>query len=237
MTTDCDDDKEERELPEIASGGAVVIGEGVETRLQRNIKDVPAVSERRDVDEHTAITRGMAEYIAGLSADVNGRVLKFARVEYDYPSREQAAEPVFPAAAIYATEEGEFGAYLSSPVSSQFEVSRGVYVVPINTLYLDELRIEVECQDAEQRIAVRKMLTDAFLPTPGLTGFQLILPHYHNAMAKFTLMKATMPDTPDLVMQGIRPVAYTLAAYVQVYRVHHLTRLVQARTPGTIGPR
>jgi hypothetical protein len=247
--TDCNDGGEERELPEIPSGGGDygIVSDQPGTQLLRRLKtsqgrsNVPALTLRRDCDEHTALTRGLAEYIYTLKSTHRGRLIRPERVTYDYPDRESAGEAVFPAVAVYASGDGEYSSNLASPIAREDIVvqatttERAITVSPMDTYMLDELRVEVECQDAEQRIGMRMMLVDELRPVPGSLGLSLILPHYHSTVATYALTKASMPDSPDSVEMGIRPLALTLSAYIQVYRVHRLATLVQVRTPGTIG--
>lgn len=242
MTDDCDDDAVARDMPIIPSGGGIVDGPG-ETRLQATIKDVPANTLRRDCDQHTAITRGLAEYIASLRGSHLGRDVSLARVSYNYPDRSQAGEPVFPAAAVYSTGDDLFTTFIATnvPVTSYHQIGPSVpgklntYLQPVDTFTMSELKVEVECADPEQRIGVNKMLIDAARPVDWTNGLRLILPHYHNEVAYLTLEKASMGDTPELVASGIRLLLLTFSAQIQTYQVRKLPGLVQARTPGTIG--
>ena len=114
-------------------------------------------------------------------------------------------------------------------------MSPGVYVPNIDWFSIPEVIVEVECQDSAQRAAVRSMLRAAMRPVDWYAGFRLVLPFYHNALGSYSLVKAAMSDTPDLVSSGIRLLTLIVQADVQTYEVRHLPKLAQVRIPGTVG--
>lgn len=230
--SECDEDAVEREEIEIPSGGRFILTEPGESRPQRTPKDVPAITARKDMDEHTALAYGIAEYMLEINGSHMGRPMRVARVAVDYPDRATTGDPVFPAAGVYATGPGTFSDLGHVVTSSRDMVSPGVFVPAIDW-YSETLRVDVECQDLEQRIGVRMMLTTAFRPADWFAGFRRVLPYYHNTLGNYSLLTASHDDTPDLVDQNIRLLSFTFQADIQTYEVRRLPQLVQVRTPGT----
>lgn len=231
MSSDCDDGSVDREVVSIVGGGRSLLEPG-ESRGQRHRKDVPKITAREDYDEHTALAQALAEYMLEIDRSHRGRSIRMARVTIDYPDRESSGDPVFPACSVYGTGPGTFSDLGHVVTSSADEVSPGVYV-PAVDWYSETLRVEVECQDSEQRIGVRNMLRSAFRPHDWFAGFRRVMPWYHNALGSYALLTAAHEDSPDLVASGIRLLAFTLQADVQTYETRRLPRLVQVRTPGT----
>lgn len=170
----------------------------------------------RETDARTAVTRGLAEYLRGLSITAEGgRLCRFVEVFENWAEPEEVAK--YPSAVIYATEGGTYDASTLTPKTLE---------VPGTTQYIREiselmqpLMLEVWSTDPMERMALVAMLEDALDPHEYMTGLRLALPHYHNQRATFEKMNMTYDDSIELAQRRWRRAIFSLNANVTQLRV------------------
>jgi hypothetical protein len=187
--------------------------------LDRNL-DAETFTLNRETDSHTALTRGLREYLEQLTVGwVDGREERFVAVYDTWAVAEDTLQ--YPSAAVYAEGEntyagGESGGPLTPTVetdpATNTQVSR-----PAEPMLV--LTVEIWAQDNEQRMAICAMLEDAFFPVDWMSGFRLALPHYHGMVADYLVKTSRYMDDPESVQRRYRKASFTLDARLPLVRV------------------
>lgn len=171
----------------------------------------------RETDCRNALTRGVAEYIKGLSTVHKGRALSFAQVFEDWAESDDDAD--YPGAVVYTTSEGiydssELG---PTPLTEALPDGTGRYLRQYSEFAVD---VKVECwfNDEVARNGIMMMLEDAFSPVDFMYGFKLALPHYFGLHATFEPLSSIYLDTPDRVNRRWIISSFTLRGNVPQVR-------------------
>ena len=237
---DCDDDLVEREVPVLGDGGGLYTPDAEDGELATEATERRPLTLRAEYDEHTAVIRGLAGYIAQLEHAIAGRHIALSRVSADWADHDDGAI-ASPSAAVYTTEVGQYETSSgmapgppklvdtdpADPTAKLSLTCSGMYT-------LGEVTVEVKCEDKIQRAGVRHMLVNAFWPVTWMSGFRLWLPRYHSAVVEYLLVSGQQADAADTANAGIRPLTMRLRARVPVYRMHRLV-LARPSASGTIG--
>jgi hypothetical protein len=178
------------------------------------------LTSRRDTDAHTALVRGLAEYVAGLSIDWGGRDVRFAAVVENYAEPEDGAD--YPRAAVYGEGQGTYDASRFTPRPARADLispidDPGVYLVT-RSEYRLTLLLEAWATDKEERAALRAMLEDALSPVEFMYGARLVLPHYHGMHADYELLTGQNQDDDATAIHRWRRATLRVAAQVPVVR-------------------
>lgn len=181
-------------------------------------RDTPtAFTTRQETDARTALTRGLAEYVATLQHDaVGGRNVAFKQVIAEYADAEDLA--VYPSACAYATGDQTYDAGGFKPQVVIPGWPNNLRLVHVDNLDM-EVRLTIYATDKEERVALMIALEAAFHPVEWMSGFRLDLPHYFNARADFLALRAGYEDDATQVMQRWRKATIILAGRVAVGRV------------------
>lgn len=184
------------------------------TRLISNPDDLQVMTRDYETDARTAITRGLKEYLEQLVVNwPGGRQSKFAKVFQTWAEPEVPAE--YPSAVVYATEPGTYDARNFTPSTEQLADG---FVIRLSAEFVQNVVVEVWTTDPKERVALVKMLEDAFSPVDWMYGFRLELPHYHNMRATFEPMTMAYDDSADDAQRRYRRVIMVLTAHVAVVR-------------------
>lgn len=197
-----------------------------------------------DCDPHTALVRGLAQYLGQLEANVLGRVVRLVRVT------EEAAEPEdedvgLPVAAVHADdEEGRYVATGRTPtqvmrapgLAVEFALPSGQFSTLVETgaYQLDRLTATITFGSKAERGAFARVLASAAWPSLGRGGVYLRLRHYHGAVARYTLAGQTRATIAADAIAGNWIARFRFVAMVPVLRVHDLHR-ADLRVPTTAG--
>lgn len=180
----------------------------------------------RKTDAHSAIVRGITEYLAGLRAEtVDGKLLKFERVLEDWADLEQ--DHKFLTAAVYTQEPG---IYDDSSFSGSVHVTPENARLRVVSNMTQLVTIEVMCTSRAERVAVAMMLEDALDPVDWMTGARLLLPHYHGA--HMTLLKESMDygDSEDKARKRWRMIQLQVMASIPQVRFDGVVPALDIRT-------
>ena len=116
-----------------------------------------ALTERCTVDAHTALVRGLADYVRSLSHEFNGVRYAFQSISEDWPDQEDEAQ--YPSACVSESDAG--GEYSMEPISPSSEGTEiehaGVELIVVGALKL-AVQIETMTTGREERIGVMKLL-------------------------------------------------------------------------------
>ena len=172
-----------------------------------------------DCDAKTALARGLAEYAGSLSAQSQGRPVRFRKVFEAWPQSEERVE--FPSAVVLMPMPGEYVSRGLSPVISaadQFGEPDGRYLVCQSEMNI-EARLAIWTDDPPSRAALSKMLEDAFAPVDWMAGFQLDLPHYYGARSVWEMKSSSIEDSEENAARRHRIAAFVLRGRVPVLRI------------------
>lgn len=240
--TDCDDDKVERRTPDLGDSGGLVTPDVESMRLVTSPTDDFPLTARAEVDAHGAIVGGLAAYVAGLETAIGGRLIAMSRVVTDWAEHDDGATHA-PSCVVYSNEIGKYetDSWMTGGDATKLGPDgqgRFLALSSNGTYRLEELQVEVRCEDKIQRRAVRRMLEDGCNPVQWMSGFRLVLPRYHGSTASYSMTAAQQMDSSELATAGIWPLVIRLTAWCSVYRLHHLP-LARPIVRGTIrvGPR
>ncbi len=157
------------------------------SRLVMLPNDLRVPSQQCTTDATSALTRGLAEYMFGLSyVAPGGRFLRFAASFDEWAETEDLEE--FPAFVAYTN--GTVGSYAARNLTPTFGSIRypdGTYEQAASELDIS-ITCEVWANDPEERKNLCKMVEDACSPVDWMSGFRLELPHYFNQRATFDLI-------------------------------------------------
>lgn len=235
----CDDRQVRREIP--ALDGTGIFTRDVDAAILVEYPDDRSpLTARSESDVHAAVCAGLASYLATLDDSIAGRSVALTRVVTDWPDSEDGSVPP-PAARVGSAGIGKYadegGLGVAKPVFIAGDTSLPGRVITLGnpSLYvLEDLQVDVYCEDKVQRAGVRRMLERGLNPVDWMVGMQLILPRYHSAVAEYLLLSAQQQDAGDSAMAGLWPLTLTLRARCPVYRAH-VKPLAHPSVVGIIG--
>jgi hypothetical protein len=213
-TPDCAPDRPPEPTP---PGGDDVVVPG-KTRLILRPDDTQVYSANRETDAHTALTRGLAEYLAQQEIDIDGHITRFEKVFDTWADAEHQA--TYPAGCVYGVGEGLYDAKRFVPVVTKREQipGDGRYAVQASELVQD-LRCEIWANDPDERKELVAMVEDAMIPVDWRFGPLLELPHYYNARAGYAMVSISYEDGDVQAMRRYRLAVMTVRAIVSVIKL------------------
>jgi hypothetical protein len=176
----------------------------------------------QETDARTALTRGLAEYLARLVFKApGGRELRFNKVLDTWAEPEDEAH--YPRAYVGGIGEGT---YDSTGFTPDQPTSRNKLPGPPDGRYLvsacalvQDLTVEVWANDPPARRAIVAGLETAFNPVDYMSGFFLELPFYFNSRARYSLKGMAYLDNEQDAMRRYRKAAFTIAGEVPVMNI------------------
>jgi len=238
VTTDCDDDRVERELPTIDGAGPATPDPDAAV-LVTYPGDDPPLTARHELSVHDALAQGLAAYAMTLATSIDGRRVALSRVVGDWAEHDDGPVPA-PTAMVGSAESGKYSELALGMAAPEVVAGDGtgrVIALTSSAFYeLEELTISVFCEDKVQRAGVRRMLEDGMSPVDWMAGFRLRLPRYHNAVGQYLLIDAQQPDGTETAQTSMWPLVMRLTATCCVYQVRVLP-LARIVAKGTIGRR
>jgi hypothetical protein len=190
------------------------------TRLIRDQSAPPSYTAVRLTDTRTALTRGLAEYLAQLSVEGegSGRDLWFRQVFETWPEPETQAQ--YPAAIVYAPDLGSYDSSKFTPMPNARNRLAGTNMYLLShSEFVQDLRVEIWTTDLVSRREIVSGLEAAFNPVSWMYGFKLELPHYYNERAVFELKSMRYMDTEEDAMRRYRKAEFVLTASVPLVNV------------------
>lgn len=207
-------------------------------RLVRNARERVALTDRRETDCRTALTRGLKEYLEQCSALVidadetgtHGREVRFQKVLGGWADPEVPA--VVPSACVLALDEGSYDASRLTP--KVFDLESGLSLQE-SSEFTQRLAIEVWAKDPIERMALVAMLEDALDPVEWMTGFKLVLPHYHATTALYLKQSSVYLDNEQNAQRNHRRAVIMLTASMVQYRRLGVVPRMDVRFALTVG--
>ena len=191
-----------------------------ETVLVTDRSTKQVLTDRVETDAHTALTRGLAEYMRQLEAVADGgRDTRFKLVTSDFPDPE--GDEDYPAAGVWSPATGVYDASNFAPGKPCVIADQSGTLIGLqksSELMLD-LFVDVVCTDKDERTAVMAMVENGFNPVSFMYGFRLVLPHYFGAHATYEPKGNQYRDDDASSIQGRRRVRLTVRANVPVITI------------------
>lgn len=189
------------------------------TRLVTRADDLVKRTANRETDARTALTRGLAEYLAQVQVEMpGGRRVAFRRVFESHAEPEDVAE--FPSASVVAGV-GTYHPIRFTPGAAgkdRLPEPDGRYLLQSSEFRL-EMAVEVWATDPKERQALVAAVEDAMVPVDWLYGARLELPHYFGARADYQLVSMSYADDEAELMRRHRRAVFAVAASLPVLRL------------------
>lgn len=197
------------------------------TRLVGQTEQPSTLMPRQETDATSALTQGIAEYMASLELDWPGTgMLRFAKATSTWAEYEQA-ENVYP--RCFAGTAGADGMYdgglgqddaLGDVLGGPPLPSTGGVILDSFEELVVPVTLEIFCSNPEQRRGVCAMVESALRPYRGRSGFQLELPHYFNARSTHTALRMTHLDNEEDAARNYRLARVVIQSRVPVIVMH-----------------
>ena len=181
----------------------------------------PTLTTRHETDARTALTRGLARYLAGLAFEGGaGRILAFqGRVFESYADPETQAQ--FPSAVVLSDQPALYDASRltpGAPVDRLPQTPEGNALLSTSELTLD-LTVDVWATENRSRSALVAGLEHALSPTDWMYGLRLDLPFYFGARAGYEMLSVQYIDSEDAATRRYRRASLVVSGRVPVYRI------------------
>ncbi len=182
------------------------------SHLVRDSSSSTALTDYRETDAHTALARGLAEYLGQQTVEVGGRKLQLTT----YTTWAEPEDAIrYPSAAIGAGE----GVYDRSFTPSYQVTIEGNLRLMAYSEFSQELQIDLWATDPKERSYLMAMVEEALNPVDWMYGMRLVLPFYHNATATYELLTSQYVDSSDAAMAKYRRASIAVRANLTVYRL------------------
>ena len=171
----------------------------------------PVLTGYRETDVHTAMSRGLAEYLSQLQIDIGGRQLRLTTFS-TWAEPEQNVN--YPAAGVGAGAgkyDRSFTPHLISTVAN--DVRLFAY-----SEFAQELAIELWATDPKERLYLVAMIEESLNPVDWMYGCRLHLPFYHGATATYELVNSQYSDSADDAVKKYRKATFTLNGSIEAIR-------------------
>lgn len=169
--------------------------DGLRSRLIINLGDEQKLTLVRNTDLHTALARGLKEYLAGVSVIVEGgRRLAFVRALVCWAEPEIVGK--YPSLVILAQQEMAYEASSMTGATPQLVEDGGS---PARYLRQraeghQELQVIVWATDPAARMGLAAAVEDAFEPSENQSGLTLELPYYFGVRATYEKLSVFYDD-------------------------------------------
>ena len=166
----------------------------------------------RETDAHTAMARGLAEYLGQQVVEIGGRKLQLTTFT-TWAEPEDVVR--YPAAAIGA-ESGEYSRGFTPSYEST--IDHDIRLMAVSE-FEQNLQIDLWTTDPKERSYLCTMIEEALNPVDWMYGMRLILPFYHNAVAVYELRSSQYFDSSDDAMAKYRRALFNVRATMTTYRL------------------
>lgn len=195
-------------------------GAQVRATLVTSSEATPTVTDVRETDVRTALTRGLADYLAtSVFHAPGGREIRFKKVLSTWAEPEDPA--AYPAAVVYSPEPGVYDASRltpSMPNARNRIGSSNLYLVSSCEFVVD-LRVEIWANDPKERMEIVAGLERALSPVDFMYGFKVLLPFYYGQVAVFEPKSMQYLDSEEDAMRRYRRAVFVITGQLPVANV------------------
>jgi len=180
----------------------------VATRLITRADDVVDYSDVRTTDCWHAIVRGISEYLRGKVIPWDGGVsYRLLQVYEGWADPEELA--MWPSACVHMEGSAQYD-YAS--LTNQTDQLPDGQVIRITGEISGTFTVDVWCTNKTERLALAALIEDLLDPVDWMSGFRLVLPHYHNAIMTGLLESVSIIDSPESAGKRWRLASFSVSA-------------------------
>lgn len=188
-----------------------------ETKLVWDPSFPEKLTMRYDTDCRSSMALALRDYFLGLHTNIKGRRLGFKQGYEHWADPEDESE--FPSFCVYTEVEGLYDNSNFTPRGWKriegTDESWGLVCTDFSQQYM----IDVWCSGIEERIAITKMMEDAFFPVDWMFGFRLEMPYFYNNRATFEPMGVNYIDNEGGAKTRIRKVQFRIMGLTTMIKV------------------
>lgn len=176
------------------AGEAIAITDGYDARRRQAGLPPQQFTNRREVDAHTALTRGLADYLSTLAIEgsmTGGKTLTLKAVSEDWEEQELGA--VYPSASVRGEGEGVYEEAELGPGSPGEPIPDGRYLVKYSELR-HNLQVDLYVTEKAHRRACVAMVEDGLYANLRTGQLVLELPYYWGERAVYELLGVQYVD-------------------------------------------
>lgn len=166
----------------------------------------------RETDAHTALARGLAEYLSQQSIEVGGRKLQLTTYS---TWAEPEAQVSYPAAAIGA-DAGTYDRGFTPNYAKTVDARVRLMAV---SEFVQDLQIDLWATDPKERLFLAAMIEESLNPVDWMYGMRLVLPFYFGTVASYELLGSQYTDTSEDAMAKYRRAQFTVRGNMTTYRL------------------
>lgn len=182
------------------------------TTLVRDPNFRSALTAVRDTDVHTAMSRGLAEYLSQQVIEVGGRRLQLTTFS-TWAEPEQNVS--YPAAGVSAGA-GKYDRSFTPKLAGTIDDDTRIFGY---SEFTQELTIDLWATDPKERLYLVAMVEEALNPVDWMYGCRLHLPFYHGATASYELVSSQYVDSAEEAVRKYRRATFNITAHVQALRL------------------
>ena len=176
------------------------------TRVILDPSDPEKLSDRCDCDVKTAVSRGLAEYIAVAAVIRPSRGLaqvQLKKVVNMYAEPEVLSD--YPSGSVTFAGDGQ---YDQSSLET-IQVNESTCVVVLSS-FTQDMVLEIWCTNPTERGLFSDAAEQALDPTDWMCGLRLELPHYYNVRATYMVKSVEFDDSEAQNMRRYRIARLTI---------------------------
>lgn len=172
----------------------------------------PTLTAFRETDVHTAMARGLAEYLSQQQIDINGRLLRVTAFSTWAEPEQNVSYPAVGVGAGMGKYDRSFTPNLVQTVANDARLFA-------YSEFSQELTVELWATDPKERSYLVAMIEEALNPVDWMYGMRLVLPFYHGATATYELTNSQYSDSADDAVKKYRKATFTLSGNIEALRV------------------
>lgn len=183
-----------------------------QTTLVRDPDFRPQLTGVRETDVHTAMARGLAEYLGQQQIEIGGRLLRLTTFSTWAEPEQNVSYPAAGVGAGTGKYDRSFSPNLITTVAG--DVRLFAY-----SEFAQEITVELWATDPKERSYLVAMIEEALNPVDWMYGMRLHLPFYHGATATYELTNSQYSDSSDDAAKKYRKATFTISGNIEAIRV------------------
>jgi len=199
------------------------------TSLVRDPNFKPSLTAYRETDVHTAMARGLAEYLSQQSIDIGGRLLRLTTFSTWAEPEQNVSYPALGVGAGAGNYDRGFTPKLVGTIANEARIFG-------YSEFTQSLNLELWATDPKERAYLVAMVEEALNPVDWMYGCRLVLPFYHSTTATYELVSSQYQDSSDDAMKKYRKATFEVSANIQTLRLLTLPKAQPRARLDVVGP-
>lgn len=193
-----------------------------ETALVLRANEKQQLTGRHEVDTHTALVRGLAEYLGQRTLELgDGKQVRLQATFYDAAEPEDRA--LYPSANVYGVGRGEYDARAMTPQVERDPLFGDKHIVS-PAEYVQTLGIQIFATSPQERGNAAALIEEALYPVTWMAGFRLRLPFYFGAYGSYEIASNEFIDSADAALKRDRRAAFLIVGRLQVLQLRSFAK-------------